>query len=253
MRLVVAANGIVVLACAVYLDRYFVAAGLSWPYLIAAALAGYVLADFASGAVHWGLDTWFDERTLGRTVAIAREHHIHPHHIHGYGFLENAALGSAPSAVVFGLAAAVTALLPVSQVSYALMILWFENAACMLFGMHFHNLAHRPAKSRIMRLAQRLHLVCPPGHHWAHHRNQTIHYCVVNGWANYVCDRLHVWRGLERAIQAATGLVPRADDLAWQQHYAETGILAPPQPRVIGRSSEEGLNRSENPSLQMGV
>jgi Lipid desaturase domain len=230
MRLSVAANIAVILGCALYLVGYFAAAGLGWPHLVAAVLAGYVIADFSSGAVHWGLDTWFDARTLGRAVAIAREHHTHPHHIHGYTFLEHATLGSAPSAIVFGVATSLTALLPLSAVSYSLMILWFVNATCLLFGMHFHNLAHRPARSRLMRLLQRVHLVCPPAHHWIHHRNQTIHYCVVNGWANYVCDSLQVWRGLERVIAAVTGLVPRADDLAWQQHYAETGILAPPQP-----------------------
>jgi plasmanylethanolamine desaturase len=127
--------------------------------------------------------------------------------------------------------ALVTVLFPVSAVSYALMILWLVNSTCMLFGTSFHNLAHRPARSAIMRLAQRLHLVCPPSHHWVHHRNQTIHYCVVNGWANYVCDGLYVWRGLERVIQALTGIVPRADDLEWQRHYRETGILADPRRR----------------------
>ncbi len=77
---------------------YFTVAGLSWPYLMAASLAGYFLADFSSGAVHWAMDTWFDERTMGRAIAITREHHTHPDHV--YGFLENASFGSAPSAVV---------------------------------------------------------------------------------------------------------------------------------------------------------
>jgi ubiquitin-conjugating enzyme E2 variant len=102
------------------------------------------------------------------------------------------------------------------------------STICLLFGMHFHNLAHKPARSRIMRLAQRLHLVCPPAHHWVHHHNQTIHYCVVNGWANYVCDGLYVWRGLERLIGPISGIVPRSDDGAWQQHYRETGVLSGP-------------------------
>jgi hypothetical protein len=182
-----------------------------------------------SGAVHWGIDTWFDGRILGRAIAIIREHHTHPHHIHGYGFLEYAALGSAPSAVLFGSVAPLTALFPVSATTYALMILWLVNSTCLLFLTSFHNLAHRPARFAILRLAQRVHLVCPPAHHWVHHHNQTIHYCAVNGWANYVCDGLYVWRGLERVIQAITGIVPRADDLAWQRHYEETGVLADPR------------------------
>jgi ubiquitin-conjugating enzyme E2 variant len=229
MRLFVGANVALVVFCASYLVVCFPTSGLGWPMLIAAVLAGYVLADFFSGVVHWAMDTWFDERTLGRAIAIAREHHTHPHHIHGYGFLEYASLGSTPSALFIGPIAGITALFPSSATTCALMMIWLVNALCMLFGTSFHNLAHRPARSAIMRLAQRIHLVCPPAHHWVHHRNQTIHYCVVNGWANYVCDGLGVWRALERLIGMVTGLVPRADDLEWQRHYRETGKLADPR------------------------
>lgn len=229
MRLSVIANAAVVLFCAVYLVRHYSDAGLRWPWLVAVLLAGYFFADFASGAVHWGIDTWFDERTMGRAVAITREHHTHPSHVMLYGFLEQASLGSAPSALVFGPATAVTVLSQVTVLTYALMMIWLVIASCLLFGMHFHNLAHRPARWLILRLAQRLHLVCPPRHHWVHHRRQTLHYCVVNGWANYPCDRLHVWRVLERLISAMTGVRPRADDLGWQRQFRETGILVAPR------------------------
>src|SRR6202035_99336 len=161
MRLFVGANIAVIAFCAVYLVRHFSVAGFGWPAMLATALAGYFLADFVSGVVHWSMDTWFDERTFGRAIAIAREHHTHPHHIHGYGFLDYASLGSTPSVVFFGFALLVTILFPVSAATYALMIVWFVNATCMLFGTSFHNLAHRPARSAIMRSAQRLHLVCP--------------------------------------------------------------------------------------------
>jgi len=231
MRFFFGANLAVILFCAFYLARYFFASGLGWPGLISAIVVGYFLGDFASGAVHWAIDTWFDDRTLGRAIVITREHHTHPDHVHGYGFVELASLGSAPSAAVIGLAAFTTALFEVSALTYVLMIIWFVIATCLLFGMSFHNLAHGPARSPVLRLAQRCHLVCPPPHHWVHHRDQTIHYCVVNGWANYVCDRLHIWRGLERLIVAVTGLVPRADDHAWQDHYRETGTLSAP-PKV---------------------
>jgi ubiquitin-conjugating enzyme E2 variant len=231
MRIAVAANIAVILSCAAYLAGHYSDAAPRWPWLLLTLLIGYFLADLASGAVHWGIDTWFDERALGRAVAITREHHTHPSHVHLYGFLELASLGSAPSAAVIGVAAGVTALCPASQATYTLMIVWFVIATCLLFGMHFHNLAHAPARYIALRVAQRLHLVCPPRHHWVHHRRQTIHYCVVNGWANYPCDRLHFWRALERLISAVTGLTPRVDDLAWQSRFRETGVLrAPGQP-----------------------
>jgi ubiquitin-conjugating enzyme E2 variant len=229
MRFFIAANGAMVVFCAVYLVRHSFDAGLRWPWLMLASLAGYFVADFVSGAVHWGMDTWFDESMLGRAVSIAREHHTHPSHVLLYGFLEQSSFGSAPSAMVFGPIALATSLLPVTALTYALMIVWFVVCVCMLFGMHFHNLAHRPARIAILRLAQRLHLLCPPAHHWVHHRQQTIHYCVVNGWANYPCDRLQVWRALERLISALTGAEPRADDLTWQIKFRQTGILIAPR------------------------
>ena len=48
-----------------------------------------------------------------------------------------------------------------------------------------------------------------------------MRYCVVNGWADAVCDRLGVWRGLERVISRMTGAVPRQDDEDWQRRWPE--------------------------------
>ena len=75
MRFWIGSNIAVILFCASWLIYHFTVAGLSLPYLMAASLAGYFLADFSSGAVHWAMDTWFDERTMGRAIAITREHH----------------------------------------------------------------------------------------------------------------------------------------------------------------------------------
>src|SRR5258708_34504702 len=99
MRFFVGANIAVILYCAVYLVRHFAASGLGSPAILATALAGYFLADFTSGVVHWGMDTGFDERILGRAIAPAREPHTHPHHVPGYGILDTASLGPQPSAV----------------------------------------------------------------------------------------------------------------------------------------------------------
>jgi hypothetical protein len=87
MRLCVAANVAVIACCAIYLARHFAASGLGLPSLMAGLLAGYFLADFSSGMVHWVIDTWLDERALGRGIAITREHHTHPDHVDGYGSL----------------------------------------------------------------------------------------------------------------------------------------------------------------------
>lgn len=239
MRICVAANLGVVVGCAAYLVVH-VGLAPSWPYLVATVLAGWFLADFGSGLVHWGLDTWFDERAFGRAVAIAREHHTHPQNILGYGFLEHATLGSAPSAVVVGPLAGLTALAPASVATYCLMIVWLMVSGCLFLGTSFHNLAHKRSSSRLIRLAQRVHLLTPPDHHWVHHRTQTVHYCVINGWANYVCDGLDFWRRAERLIERVSGAEARRDDLAWQQRFRETGTLASPTKDPDPRGASAG-------------
>jgi plasmanylethanolamine desaturase len=230
----VGANFLVMAWCAIYLVLAYHASGMTWPLIAGVLVIGYFIADFASGLVHWGVDTWFTECVFGRVVSIAREHHTHPQNIVGYPFLERSTLGSAPSAVFIGLASLVTALFPVSATSYSLMIVWFVTSTCLFLGNDFHNLAHRRPTSPLLRLAQKLRLVLTPEHHWVHHRSdQIIHYCVINGWANYPCDRLRVWRGLEWLVHALTGAEPRRDDLEWQRRYKETGtLLKAPAPGI---------------------
>src|SRR5437660_9706444 len=56
--------------------------------LVCSTIVGLFLADLFSGLIHWGTDTWFDEILLTRLVSIAREHHVYPHHIVGYGLID---------------------------------------------------------------------------------------------------------------------------------------------------------------------
>jgi len=242
MRMCVGANLVIMAFCASYLVFEYSISGMTWPLIIGALVIGYFTADFASGVVHWGMDTWFNDRMFGRAVAIAREHHTHPQNILGYSFLEHSTLGSAPSAAFIGPAALATVWFPVSVATYSLMIVWLITSTCLFFGTSFHNLAHQPPKSPLLRFAQKLRLVITPQHHWVHHReDQIARYCAINGWANYVCDPLQVWRGLEWLVHALTGAEPRRDDLEWQRRYKETGILR----RSVKR--KRGINLTKAP------
>jgi ubiquitin-conjugating enzyme E2 variant len=232
MRLCVIANAAVVTGCAAYLVRAY--AELSPPLLItvAATLVGYFFADIASGFVHWATDTWFSERQFGRLIAIAREHHTHPSHILGYRFLENATLGSAPSALFVGPAALVVALMDWSLAAYAIMIVLFLISLTLLFGTSLHNVGHRKARSPIIKLGQKLRIFITPAYHSVHHRgDQTTRYCTVNGWANPLLDKIQFWRRIEWVISAITGAVPREDDVRWQSHFRETGEMIALQPK----------------------
>jgi hypothetical protein len=226
MSICVTANCLLVGFCAAYVVlayRDLQPAGIT---TVAAIFIGYFLADVASGVVHWATDTWFSEKQFGRLIAIAREHHTHPSHILGYRFLENATLGSAPSALLIGPLAIVIAFLPRTEFLYAVMILFLLISLTLLFGTSLHNIGHRKVRSPVLKLAQKLRLVITPAYHHVHHSgNQTTRYCTVNGWANPLLDRLGFWRAAERLINAATGAVPRDDDVRWQSHYRETGQM----------------------------
>ena len=137
MRLSVGANLAVIASCAVYLFLEYELSGVTWPYIVAGILVGYLTADFASGLVHWGMDTWFDQAVFGRAGAIAREHHTHPQHILAYGFLEHATLGSAPSAVFIGLAVLLTAGCAISPLSYFFVIIWLITSTCFFSAQVF--------------------------------------------------------------------------------------------------------------------
>jgi hypothetical protein len=93
MRIIVGTNVAVAAYCLIIALSELGSAGFAWVLAPLCLVAGYFLADFLSGVVHWGVDTWFDEISLGRAIAMAREHHTHPQAIFGYSFLEHAALG----------------------------------------------------------------------------------------------------------------------------------------------------------------
>lgn len=185
-------------------------------------LVGLFLADLASGFVHWATDTWFDETKWTRVISIAREHHIHPHHIVGYGPRDYLAYSAWPTLLFLGpigliLTCAVT---PSAWVMHGVVILFIISVA-MMFGTYAHRLGHRRSPWAVVRFLQRCHLLIDTRHHNVHHRdNHDIRYCVINGWANAVCDRIGFWRGVEWLIHRLTGAVPRRSDHDWWARYA---------------------------------
>ena len=191
-------------------------------YLLPVTLAiAWFLADLVSGVVHWGTDTWFDEVLSERVISIAREHHLHPHHIVGYGFRDYVAYSTWPALLLLGPPGLIMTLLcGRSALVFHLMVVVEVIAVTMFFGTYAHRLGHRKSDWAIVRFLQRWHFLIDVRHHNVHHRdNHDIQYCVVNGWANIVCDRIGFWRWLERMIYRFTGAIPRDNDHLWFARY----------------------------------
>ncbi len=219
MRVCVAANLSLICYCLIWLCMNWQKAVPSPLALFIIILAGYFLADVISGLIHWTTDTWFFEEKIGRAMSILREHHSHPQHVLEYGFLEHASLGSAPAALIIGPIAIGIAQFPLSELSFAGMLLCVEQAVCLVFLSSFHNLGHRYSKYKVIRFAQQHQFLMSPKYHAVHHRTLTERYCAINGWANHVFDRCLIWRWLERIIQHRTGAIPRKDDEDWQRRF----------------------------------
>lgn len=178
------------------------AAGLA---AIPAVLAGYLLADFLAGSVHWLADRYFDPTTpiLGpMLIAPFREHHVDPASIGRHDFFEvsgNNALVSIP--VVLALFA-----LPPASGFYSIFLALFglSLTAALVATNQFHGWAHAVDPPRLVRRLHRLGLILTPQRHGLHHSaSHDRAYCVTSGWLNPLLDGLHFFERLEKTIAAS--------------------------------------------------
>jgi ubiquitin-conjugating enzyme E2 variant len=173
-----------------------------WWWIAAGLPLGVLLADFASGVVHWAGDTIGapDTPILGpRFIAPFREHHTDPLAIttHDFGTTNgNTAVAVLPVllALWFGLP---------SPRDAGLLVATLVTSGCA-FGVasnQFHKWAHAPRVPRVVAWLQRVGLVLPPGRHARHHTPPFDRaYCITVGWLSAPLDRLGFFRGLERMI-----------------------------------------------------
>ncbi len=181
---------------------------------LAALLAGYLAADVFSGLVHWFFDTWLSATTpiLGSMfVRPFREHHVDELAITRHDFVEtngSNCLGSLPLLLM------ALALDPASGGLAEGAVVFIVVLCLGIFATNqFHSWAHLTEPPAWIRLVQRSGLALRPEHHAVHHRAPHVgHYCITTGWMNAPLDGIGFFRGLERAITAATGVPPRLED-----------------------------------------
>ena len=197
---------------------------LRW-WIPVSLLLGVVVADFASGLVHWAADTWgrADMPMIGRRVLLPfRVHHVNPDDILRRSFLD--ANGDVAAVTV----PALIGLLFVPVDNEAGQMVSIAGAGCCAVGMltnQIHQWAHRPSPPRCVRVLQALGLVLRPGDHVRHHASPFhLHYCITTGWCNPLLEATGFFRRLETAVTALTGIRPREDEasLARDNHLEVT-------------------------------
>lgn len=187
-----------------------------WWLIGAALLGGYVAADFTSGLVHWGFDTWGSVYTpvVGKAfIRPFREHHFDELAITRHDFIEtngNNSLATLP--VLLG-----AAFIPVSEGRvFGMTFTSFLIAVCAATFLtnQTHAWAHAENPPRLVAWLQRMHLILPPDHHALHHEKPHMsHYCITTGWLNSLLGAIGFFRVLEAVVTTVTGAEPRRDDL----------------------------------------
>ncbi len=175
--------------------------------------AGMLLADFASGLVHWTADTWgtVEMPFLGRRFL----HPFRVHHTNPDDFLRRDPIDCNGDVAMLNLPI-LLALFLADPGSVA--VFWLAFVIAALPTNQVHQWAHRPAPPRPVRWLQQWGLLLDPTAHRRHHREpHTANYCIATGWCNRPLTALGFFPALERLITRLTGFEPRADDRAFTQ------------------------------------
>jgi ubiquitin-conjugating enzyme E2 variant len=172
-------------------------------------LAGFILADFLSGVVHWAGDTLGNEQTpiFGPNfVHPFRLHHVDPKDITRHGFTEtngNSCIAASP--ILLGL----VLFMPATTGAFFYGCVTAASAALFLFLTNeFHKWAHADQPPAFARVLQRWRLILSPEHHSIHHAAPQVRcYCITVGWMNPLLDRTRFFRRCERAVDYMKALL----------------------------------------------
>jgi plasmanylethanolamine desaturase len=187
--------------------------GLLWTIIVAAPVA-WVLADFASGLVHWFADTYgTDETPLFGPWLIRpfRQHHSYPRDICTHGLVLT--IGNSCTLAVPFQAGLLYLMASDEEVSgtQAFLSLGFNFFAAAVVATNvLHKWAHAERTNRVIAFLQRLRLVLTTNHHDLHHTQPfDSNYCITNGWLNPLLERIKFFRRLEQILGKA-GIKPAA-------------------------------------------
>ncbi len=202
-----------VMLCVVHAIRLAQASGgLAW-WMLPMWLAGMIVADFLSGVVHWGADTWGSETmpVLGkRLLRPFRVHHINPADFLTRHWIDT----NGDVAIIVAVVLALALLIPLEpRAGLASTTFILAVSATTLPTNQVHQWAHMTSPPVFVRVLQRFGVLMSHKHHAEHHAPPFVsNYCIALGWCNGVLVRVRFFPRLERFITRLTGAIPRADE-----------------------------------------
>jgi len=192
-----------------------------WQWWVPLAFVGGIAAaDFASGLIHWGADTWGrdDLPIIGHRLLVPfRVHHVNPDDFLRRRFVDtNGDVAFIAVPILLGLVA-----VPFERA-------WEAPAAIFALGFcgvgmmtnQIHQWAHMPSPPRPVRVLQDCGFILGRAEHAAHHEGSyDVHYCISTGWWNRPLEAIGFFRSFEGAITRLTGARPRQDDRRYEARY----------------------------------
>jgi hypothetical protein len=163
-----------------------------------AAVSGWLLADFATGLVHWFGDRFFSPTTpfLGSLLIFPfREHHTDPNAMTRHDFFELCGT----SGLLVGILYIVTLMLHGAQSDFLAFFIFFFGLFAFLTNL-FHRWAHEDNPHKIIRILQKSKIILDPTLHQVHHRTYDTYYCVTHGHMNKILEKLRVFPVLEKIL-----------------------------------------------------
>lgn len=195
-----------------------------WPATALSIATGIYSADMVSGLLHWAFDTWFDENnvTFQRIIRIVREHHIYPQKIFNYRVHDEIGLMSWFGLLGLGPACLAYVLKVKSErtVEPAVLTAGLVYSLFITFSLELHKQGHRFRRGRLSHALQAAHVILSPEQHMKHHASEhDAYYCLVNGVGDLTLGKLGIFRLLESATAALTGMKPRENDRQWRRRF----------------------------------
>jgi len=202
------------------------------PILFFGAICGILFADFMSGLVHWGADTWgtLEWAFVGTTfIRSFREHHVSPTAMCEHDFFETNGDNFMLVLLPLFLLTRKDYLLnspdgiTVSWWDLFSAMFWMTATIGVALTNQFHKWAHMSRLPAVVAFLQNSWIILPRTYHSLHHRPAfECSYCITTGWLNPLLDYINFWRKVENVVQKLTGLIPREDDWKWTGLVKET-------------------------------